>query len=134
MIDHMKALLAELGVPAAQVRHEVFEAAIAASAAREDSTARVEPAHAPSTGHQMRCARSGRTVAIAPGQTLLEAAEAGGVAVESLCRAGICGTCRTRVTEGEVECASDALSAEEQASGFVLACVATARSTCTLDL
>lgn len=71
---------------------------------------------------------------IEPGQTLLEAAEAAGVSLESLCRAGICGTCRTRVTSGEVECTSDALSAEERADGFVLACVATAHSNCTIDV
>ncbi len=35
MIDLMKGLLPTLGVPAAQIRHEVFEAAVAASAARD---------------------------------------------------------------------------------------------------
>lgn len=131
MIDNTKAALSGLGVPAAQIRHEVFEAAIAASAAREGSP----PARAPETGgHAMKCRRSGVTVPISAGQTLLEAAEAAGVAVESLCRAGICGTCRVRVTDGEVDCTSDALSPEEQSQGFVLACMATARSGCTLDI
>jgi ferredoxin len=71
---------------------------------------------------------------IAAGQTLLEAADAAGIALESLCRAGICGTCRTRVTEGDMECISDALSDEERGSGMVLACVATANSNCTIDV
>ena len=72
---------------------------------------------------------------IAPGQTLLEAAEAGGVAGRvAVPRRNLRHVPRTRVTEGEVECVSDALSADEQASGFVLACVATARSGCTLDI
>ena len=34
---------------------------------------------------------------------MLEAAEAAGVAIPSLCRAGVCGTCRTRVSDGEVD-------------------------------
>jgi ferredoxin-NADP reductase len=131
MIDHAKTALSGLGVPAAQIRHEVFEAAIAASAARVDSPPARVSGSAP---HHMTCSQSGSTVPIAADQTLLEAAESAGVSIESLCRAGVCGTCRVRVTDGDVDCTSDALSAEEQAQGFVLACVATARSECTLDI
>ena len=131
MIDYAKAVLEDLGVPAAQIRHEVFEAAIAGSAAREESP--TFPA-SDSASHQMTCKRSGATAPIAAGQTLLEAAESAGVAIESLCRAGICGTCRVRVVEGDVHCTSETLSSEEQGQGFVLACVATARSGCTLDI
>ena len=134
MIDQVKALLAGLGVPAPQIRHEVFEAAIAASAAKEEPGAPAAGRRAVSGSHHMKCERSGRTVPIVQGQTLLEAAETGGIALESLCRAGICGTCRVRVTDGDVECTTDALSADEQAGGFVLACVATARGGCALDL
>ena len=135
MIDHTRTLLARLQVPPVQIRFEVFEAAIAASAARAGEA---PPVAAPRTGsglptHRLTCARSGKTVEVARGQTLLEAAESGGVALESLCRAGICGTCRTRVTEGDVECVSDTLSEDEQAQGIVLACVATTRSSCTID-
>jgi ferredoxin-NADP reductase len=134
MIDEMKALLASMNVPAGQIRHEVFQAAVAASAAREEAPAPpIETARSSSGRHTVVCARSGQTIAIGAGQTLLEAAESAGIALESLCRAGICGTCRTRVTEGDVECASDALSEDERADGFVLACVARARSNCTID-
>ena len=35
--------------------------------------------------------------------SLLEFAESRGIEVESLCRAGECGSCRTRLIEGEVE-------------------------------
>jgi ferredoxin-NADP reductase len=135
MIEQTSAILAGLQVPAGQIRHEIFEAAIAAAVDREKvDPAPVAVSSAPGDTHQMRCARSGRTVAIGRDQTLLEAAEAGGIAMESLCRAGVCGTCRTRVTEGSVACTSEALSAAEQSEGFVLACVATAESDCTLDI
>jgi len=135
MIDLMKTMLPALGVPADQIRHEVFEAAVAASAAKEEPAAGPTEARRPARGRlDVRCTRSGKSMPIAPGQTLLEAAEAAGISVESLCRAGICGTCRTRVTEGDVECSSDALSTEERATGFVLACVATAQSNCTIDI
>jgi ferredoxin-NADP reductase len=134
MIDQMKVVLAGLGVPAGQIRHEVFEAAVAASAAQaEQPPPAVEAVAPPPSRLSMNCAKTGKTVPVEAGQTLLEAAEAGGVAIEFLCRAGICGTCRTRVVDGDVECTSDALDADERASGIVLACVSHARSNCTVD-
>ena len=77
--------------------------------------------------------RSGVTAAIAPGQSLLEAGEACGAAIPSLCRAGVCGTCRTRVTEGDVRCASRILDERDRADGFVLPCVSHAHSDCRVD-
>jgi ferredoxin-NADP reductase len=141
MIDDMRALLAALGVPPGQVRHELFEAAIASSAASPgaiaaaaaDASPALPARHAP-VEYPMRCTRSGTTVAVRRGETLLDAAERSRIDVPSLCRAGVCGTCRTRVMEGTVECTSTTLDARERASGFVLACVATARTACTVDL
>ena len=133
MISETTTLLANLGVPPAQIRSEAFEAAIAASASSSPARGLRLTPHL-QAGLKMRCAMTGKTVPIAPGQTLLDAAESGGVSVPSLCRAGVCGTCRTRVTDGEVECESTTLNAEEQRDGFVLACVATARSACTVEL
>ena len=51
----------------------------------------------------------------------------------SLCRAGVCGTCRTRVVEGDVECSSTMLDDEDRAAGFVLACVASPRGDCVIE-
>ena len=131
MIDAMTTLLASTGMAPSQVRYEMFEAAVAASAAAPASAAKSRAAAAE---FPLRCATSGKTVAIRAGETLLDAAERGGVAVASLCRAGVCGTCRTRVTGGEVDCTSTTLDARERADGFVLACVATARTACTVEL
>jgi ferredoxin-NADP reductase len=127
MIDATSALLARLGVPAAQIRSEVFQAAVAASAGKA-------PAPADTHAHQMQCARSGATVQVAAGQTLLEAAEAGGVAIDSICRSGVCGTCRTRVIDGDVPCESAGLDDADREDGYVLACVARPRSDCTVEV
>jgi ferredoxin len=81
----------------------------------------------------MRCARSATSVTVAPGESILEAAEAGGIGIESLCRAGVCGTCRTRVLEGQVECASALLDDTDRQQGYVLACVSSLRSDCTIE-
>ncbi|MFI9407736.1 2Fe-2S iron-sulfur cluster-binding protein [Nocardia sp. NPDC052316] len=44
--------------------------------------------------------RSGRTVLVPPALTVLEALENEGVAIDSMCRAGICGTCETVALSG----------------------------------
>lgn len=139
MIDSMKRLLKEAGVPPQQIRHEVFQAAIAASAAEPAARpavaqAAAAPARARPASHQMSCARTGTQVTVRPGQTLLEAAEDGGVEVSSLCRAGVCGTCRVQVQEGRVDCQSETLDSKERDQGFVLACVSTPLTDCTVNL
>jgi ferredoxin-NADP reductase len=129
MIDGVRATLTTLGVPPANIRSEVFELAIAASAGHSP---RAE-AQADTQLHEVRCSRSGAAVPVAPGQTLLEAAEAGGVPIDSLCRSGICGTCRTRVLGGDVDCESTMLDDAERQDGYVLACVSHVHSDCTIE-
>jgi ferredoxin-NADP reductase len=130
MIAATRADLAALGVPAAQVRFERFEAAVAAAGA---DAAPPEPMPADGESPVVTFARSRATVAAPTGQTLLDVAERSGIDIPSLCRAGICGTCRTRVTAGDVRCHSNTLAPDETADGFVLACVAHARTDCTVD-
>jgi ferredoxin-NADP reductase len=132
MVDAMKAALQHAGVPASQVRHEVFQAAIAAASASAERPAPAAPVR-PAT-RQMNCARTRKRVPIGLDQTLLEAAEEGGVEISSLCRSGVCGTCRIQVQDGDVDCQSSALDDDDRSQGFVLACVSTARTDCTVDL
>lgn len=137
MIATMTSVLASLGVPPRQVRHEVFEPAVAAAAGvrHEPAAAGDGPVSDPrARDHQMHCARAGKAVCVRAGQTLLEAAETGGVAIDSLCRAGVCGTCRIQVRDGEVACDSATLDDDDQREGYVLACVSTAKSDCTVDV
>ncbi len=69
---------------------------------------------------------SGKKAAVSVGQTLLEAAEAAGVYLNTLCGGdGICGKCKVRVTSGSVDSdATQLLKPEEIRAGFVLACKA----------
>ena len=149
MIAAMREALVQLGVPLANIRYEAFEAAVAVSTAASAGLVAVGAAAAGARGRtapprhvrlgassdcQMRCLPDGVRVPVRSGQTLLEAAEACGVNVPFLCRAGVCGTCRIRVTEGEVECESMALDAAERSQGYVLACVSQARTHCTVQL
>jgi len=64
-----------------------------------------------------------RTVTAAKDQSLLDAALASDLDAPFACKAGVCSTCRCRVTEGEVEMiANHALEDYEVEKGYVLSC------------
>ncbi|WP_030609595.1 2Fe-2S iron-sulfur cluster-binding protein [Streptomyces fulvoviolaceus] len=74
-------------------------------------------------------AKSGRTVRVPRGESVLDVLEAHGVDVQWLCRSGICGTCETAVLAGEPEHHDSVLSGAERASGRVMmVCVSRSRS------
>ncbi|MGE0814633.1 MAG: 2Fe-2S iron-sulfur cluster-binding protein [Vicinamibacterales bacterium] len=133
MIDGLTAALIGLGVPKDQVRSERFEAAVAASAAAGAPAPAAGPDASSSETYQIRERRTSKSVPVVSGQTLLEASEAHGLEIPSLCRAGVCGTCRTRVVEGDVSCGG-VLDDDDRAQGYVLACVASPRSNCVIEV
>ncbi|MEJ6006822.1 2Fe-2S iron-sulfur cluster-binding protein [Paucibacter sp. AS339] len=63
-------------------------------------------------------------------QTILKAALQAGVGLLSSCRNGTCRACRCRLLAGEIHYLIEwpGLSAEEKAEGWILPCVAQARS------
>ncbi|MFJ2210750.1 PDR/VanB family oxidoreductase [Streptomyces sp. NPDC101062] len=72
--------------------------------------------------------RSGHTLQVPPGKSVLETVRAAGVSVLSSCAEGICGTCETEVLEGEPDHRDSVLSAEERESGeTMMICVSRAR-------
>lgn len=83
----------------------------------------------------LRIQPAGWQVPVAPGQSLLEAAQAAGIRLPRSCRNGTCRACRCRLLAGEVIYRVEwpGLLAEERAEGWVLPCVALAQSDVTLD-
>jgi ferredoxin len=81
-------------------------------------------------------ARSGRTLVVPPGRSVLAVVEEAGVGVLSSCASGTCGTCETRVLEGIPDHRDAVLSPAEQAvNDCMMICVSRARSTrLVLDL
>lgn len=76
-------------------------------------------------GFAVRLRQHARPLSVAPGETILEAALAQGVAYPHGCRSGTCGACKSRLHDGEVELApfsEYALSEAERAEGLILAC------------
>ncbi|WP_274579782.1 2Fe-2S iron-sulfur cluster-binding protein [Streptomyces sp. E5N91] len=73
-------------------------------------------------------ARSGRTVAVPPGVSVLDAVREAGVEVLYSCTEGTCGTCETEVVEGEPDHRDSVLTEEERAAGeTMLICVSRCR-------
>ena len=130
MVADVRAMLRGGGVPDAQVRFEIFQATTAIGAAAPAATAAAaEPVSAPTLELSRTCC----AIRVASGQTLLDAADGAGAPIPSLCRSGVCGTCRTRLVAGDVQCSSDALDARDREAGYVLPCVTWARGDCTLE-
>ena len=78
---------------------------------------------------EVELARSGTTVLVAAGQSVLDAVRAAGVPVASSCEEGTCGTCEIGVLAGEVDHRDCVLSAtEQQTNERMMVCVSRARS------
>jgi hypothetical protein len=66
-------------------------------------------------------------------QTLLEQGEEAGLILPYSCRAGMCGRCKVKLVNGEVEqLATDGLSDEEIAQGYILICSCIPKTEVTL--
>ena len=74
------------------------------------------------------CATAGIDLVVAPGESILDAVREAGLPVPRPCRDGRCGTCETRVLEGEPEHRDAVLTAEERDAGeTMMICVSGAR-------
>lgn len=72
---------------------------------------------------RIEIADNGQVVEAESGRSLLEMLEGEGISIRSQCRAGICGSCRVRVTGGSSRFEADfCLSDSEREKGYALAC------------
>ena len=126
-MDASRTILTTLGVKPERIRQESF-----GSASPTNGRAH---AVAPEEGVVVEFSRSGKTCTVRSGQTLLEVAEEHGVSIPSSCRQGQCGTCKTKLLEGNVKMdAEEGLDPDSKAQGFVLTCVGRARGVVKLDV
>jgi ring-1,2-phenylacetyl-CoA epoxidase subunit PaaE len=120
MVGPARALLAELGVPADRVHQELFYVDdVPPQPVRGDE----EVVAGPSS--QVTVVLDGRTTTIALPRDapVLDSAQRVRGDLPFACKGGVCGTCRARVTAGEVEMRRNyALEPREVAAGYVLTC------------
>lgn len=120
LIDAVQRKAAALDIDPSRVRSERF----------------VAPANeTPSPACEVRLHRSGRTVQVAAGQSVLDAIELAGVAAPASCRIGVCGTCAVTVLEGTVDHRDEVLTPAQHAAGRMCPCVSrSGGASLTLDL
>lgn len=124
-MEAARGILTELGIGPERIRQETFGGAGAGPKPQPSAT---------ETVYNVEYVRSGKTGIVPEGQTLLEAAAEAGVEIPSACRQGQCGTCKTKLLDGEVRMtAEQGLDPELKARGFVLTCVGHAAGNVRLD-
>ncbi len=125
MMDAIKAILAELGVPPDQVKTEDFGTAKPIPAVAGTSARAVAPA----TGPRVTFSKHNKSSKSRADQTVLELSEELAIGIEFSCRVGTCGVCKVKMTSGEVAMAvEDALDPDDKANGIILACQAKPKS------
>jgi len=121
----MDAVLAKArasGWPEPQLHYEFFSADVVKSAS--------------DGAFEVKLASSGRRIIVGKDQTVVQALADEGVLVQTSCEQGVCGTCLTRVLEGEPDHRDMYLTPDEQAANDqFLPCCSRAKSAClVLDL
>lgn len=93
------------------------------------------PSSALSMLHRVVLQPEGSTFPAPESQTVLQSADAAGVALPSLCRNGVCRTCLCRLHAGRVRYVVEwpGLSADEKAEGWILPCVAVPESDLVME-
>jgi ferredoxin-NADP reductase/predicted pyridoxine 5'-phosphate oxidase superfamily flavin-nucleotide-binding protein len=114
LIDAVRRTAFALGIAPARVVHESFGAA---------------PNPDTDTAFEVHLERSGTTLQVAADKSILDTLIDAGVATDFECRSGTCGTCATKVLEGEPLHRDSALTdAERDQAGLICTCVSRAAS------
>ena len=110
------------GWPAEQLHYEFFGAEVVKS--KDDAS------------FEVKLASSGKVVFVSKEQTVVQALAAAGIEVLTSCEQGVCGTCLTRVLEGEPDHKDMYLTPEEQAANdqFTPCCSRSKSRLLVLDL
>jgi ring-1,2-phenylacetyl-CoA epoxidase subunit PaaE len=129
MIESVRDTLLSLGVDASRIHAERFANDMPVGAPQAAPTLQAKAKRAATEEvAQITIVMDGRQRSFAmldEDATVLEAAERAGLELPYSCRAGVCSTCRTKVTRGTVEMLSNyALEPWEVEAGFVLCCQA----------
>ena len=122
MMDAAEGALLAAGVPRGHVLIERYTA----DRPSEAQAALIHRAQAAAAGLELAVTLDGRTRRIAfdaAAGNILDSARIAGLPAPYACKAGVCATCRARVTAGTVDMAARyGLSDDEVAAGYVLTC------------
>jgi ferredoxin-NADP reductase/Fe-S-cluster-containing hydrogenase component 2 len=126
MMDAVKAALVSLGVPHAQIKREAFGTVKRDPSAKDSGSTEI-------AGKALFLA-SGVTTPVPVDATILDAADTAGVSIDNACRSGTCASCRVKLVSGQVTMAAeDALTDQDRAEGYILACQAKVQGDVEVD-
>ncbi len=119
-MESVQAILGSLAVRSECIKRESFGSTRTVGSAVADAASPLQST--------IEFVRSGTVCGVPPGKTLLEVAEMCGVGIPYGCRQGRCGSCITKLLQGDVHMDSEeGLEAGEKAEGYILMCVARPR-------
>jgi ferredoxin-NADP reductase len=139
MMEALKKMLADLGVPSERIKTEAFGPALG-----KPEPTRPQPVAPFGIGVEAQAARlalptvtfslSDKSALLPPDQTILDAADQVGVEIDNSCRVGTCGTCRVKLLSGNVAMAvEDGLEPGDKEQGIILACQAKSTGNVTVE-
>jgi ferredoxin len=126
MMEATKAALRELAVPSEQIKTEAFGTVKRNPAARGNGFTEIVG--------KVSFQASETTTVVRNDETLLDAADNAGLFIDNACRSGTCGSCRIKLVSGRVSMAvEDALTTQDKADGYILACQAKVKGDVKVD-
>jgi ring-1,2-phenylacetyl-CoA epoxidase subunit PaaE len=124
MMDAVETALTEAGLEP----HKILTERFGTTALTADQQAAIATLEARAAGKRMKITLDGRSRMIAfdpERKSILDNARAAGLRTPFSCKAGVCATCRARVTQGQVEMIRNfGLSPTEVEEGYILTCQA----------
>ena len=130
MMEAVKKILAELGVPGGRVKTEAFGLALGKPEPTRLPVAMPTGAGANDISAgialpSLTFSLSDKVAPLPPDKAILDVADEIGVEIDNSCRVGTCGICRTKMLSGSVTMAvEDGLEPGDKESNIILACQA----------
>jgi len=107
----------------------------AKEAAKKTEDKKIEKLNQVTGPFELTFQKTGKTVVVEANENLLEKIESEGVAIESACRMGNCGSCQVKKISGETESYNEAgLHQERKEQGYILTCCTQLKSNVVLDI
>jgi ferredoxin len=117
---------------------EAFEKGVSARAIETVHVEYFKAKEAPAAegGFRVVLARSGKTILVPPGKTILQAVHDAGIGAPHSCLEGVCGACETRVLEGIPDHRDLVLSPQDHAANksIMICCSGSKTSRLVLDI